>query len=69
MKNKLTFLFDGGCPLCMRETNFLKKAKAAGNKIENGKMMFVYQAQLSFKIWHNIKPKIDNTVIKLLGDD
>ena len=25
MKNKLTFLFDGGCPLCMRETNFLKK--------------------------------------------
>ena len=25
MKNKLTFLFDGGCPLCQRETNFLKK--------------------------------------------
>jgi len=25
MKNKLTFLFDGGCPLCLRETNFLKK--------------------------------------------
>ena len=25
MKNKLTFLLDGGCPLCMRETNFLKK--------------------------------------------
>ena len=25
MKNKLTFLFDGGCPLCSRETNFLKK--------------------------------------------
>ena len=24
MKNKLTFLFDGGCPLCLRETNFLK---------------------------------------------
>ena len=25
MKKKLTFLFDGGCPLCLRETNFLKK--------------------------------------------
>ena len=24
MKNKLIFLFDGGCPLCLRETNFLK---------------------------------------------
>jgi len=24
MKNKLTFLFDGGCPLCLREINFLK---------------------------------------------
>ena len=25
MKFKLTFLYDGGCPLCLRETNFLKK--------------------------------------------
>ena len=25
MKNKLTFLFDGACPLCLRETNFLRK--------------------------------------------
>ena len=25
MKNKLTFLFDGGCPLCLRETNFLRR--------------------------------------------
>ena len=25
MQNKLTFLFDGGCPLCLRETRFLKK--------------------------------------------
>jgi len=24
MKYKLIFLFDGGCPLCLRETNFLK---------------------------------------------
>ena len=32
MKNKLIFLFDGGCPLCLKETNFLKK-KDASNKI------------------------------------
>ena len=32
MKNKLTFLFDGGCPLCLTETNFLKK-RDISNKI------------------------------------
>ena len=25
MNYKLTFLYDGACPLCLRETNFLKK--------------------------------------------
>ena len=25
MTYKLTFLYDGDCPLCLRETNFLKK--------------------------------------------
>jgi len=28
--------------------------------------MFICQAQLAFKIWHNILPKIDNETIKLL---
>ena len=32
MKNKLTFLYDGGCPLCTRETNFIKK-KDISNQI------------------------------------
>ena len=32
MQTKLVFLFDGGCPLCLRETNFLKK-KDTSNKI------------------------------------
>ena len=41
------------------KTNFLSKAKQHGNQIENGKMMFIYQAQLSFKIWHKILPKIN----------
>ena len=48
------------------ETNFLLKGKELGNQIENGKMMFIYQAQLSFKIWHSVLPKIDNKTIKLL---
>ena len=32
MKNKFIFLFDGGCPLCLKETSFLKK-KDILNKI------------------------------------
>ena len=32
MQNKFIFLFDGGCPLCLRETRFLKK-KDVSNKI------------------------------------
>ena len=49
------------------ETNFLKKGKILGNKTENGKMMFIYQAQKSFSIWHKKNPIIDNEVIKLLS--
>ena len=41
------------------KTNFLLKGEELGSKVENGKMMFIYQAQLSFKIWHNILPKIN----------
>tara|TARA_B110000003_G_scaffold269548_1_gene300741 strand:- start:143 stop:934 length:792 start_codon:yes stop_codon:yes gene_type:complete len=49
------------------ETNFLKIGKKLGNKIENGKLMFVYQAYLAFNTWHNIKPKINKELIKLLN--
>ncbi len=49
------------------ETNFLKSAKRNGNKIENGKKMFIYQAQASFKIWNNIEPKVDDKVMELLN--
>jgi len=48
------------------KTNFLLKGKELGNQIENGKMMFIYQAQLAFKIWHNLQPRIDEETIKLL---
>tara|TARA_B110000027_G_scaffold118959_1_gene131312 strand:+ start:583 stop:1374 length:792 start_codon:yes stop_codon:yes gene_type:complete len=49
-----------------KETNFLKMGKKMGNETENGKLMFIYQAFTSFKVWHQIEPKIDNEVIKLL---
>ena len=48
------------------ETNFLRSAKNSKNTIQNGKMMFIYQALLAFKIWHNIEPQISDDVIKLL---
>ena len=44
-------------------TNFLLKGKELGSKVENGKMMFIYQAQLAFKIWHNVLPKVDNKLL------
>ena len=48
------------------QTNFLKKAKKVGNRIENGKMMFIYQAHQAFTLWHKIMPKIDDETISLL---
>ena len=48
------------------ETNFLKIGKKLGNRTENGKMMFIYQALGAFKIWHGIQPKINAEVIKIL---
>jgi len=49
------------------KTKFLESAEKLGNKILNGQMMFVYQAQLSFKIWHDVLPKINDKVIKILN--
>jgi len=52
-------------------TNFLKESKKVGNNIENGKMMFIYQAAAAFEAWHGIQPIINNEsieVINLLND-
>ena len=49
-----------------KETNFLKIGKELGNKTENGKLMFIYQAHLAFNIWHKVKPEINDNVLKLL---
>ena len=48
------------------QTKFLSIAKQFGNQIENGKMMFIYQAHQAFTIWHKVMPKIDEETIKLL---
>ena len=49
-----------------QHTNFLNKAKEYGNKTENGKMMFIYQAHQAFTIWHKLMPEINDETIKLL---
>ena len=49
-----------------KETIFLKRAKLFGNKTENGKMMFIYQAHQSFTIWHKSMPEIDEKTKNLL---
>ncbi len=49
-----------------KETLFLKKARELGNRTENGKMMFIYQAHQAFTIWHKVMPNIDEETIKLL---
>ncbi len=52
-----------------KETHFLKIGKKLGNKVENGKLMFVYQASEAFKLWHEIEPEINNKTLKLLDND
>tara|TARA_B100000787_G_scaffold118961_1_gene89031 strand:+ start:19 stop:816 length:798 start_codon:yes stop_codon:yes gene_type:complete len=50
-----------------KETNFLRRAKECGAYTENGKMMFVYQAQKAFFIWHNILPVVDDETLNLFN--
>ena len=49
------------------KTKFLIKGEKLGNQVENGKMMFLYQAQLAFNIWHNTLPLVDEETISLLN--
>ncbi len=50
------------------KTKFLLDAENNQNMISNGKMMFIYQAQASFKIWTGLEPSVTNTEINLLND-
>ena len=51
------------------ETGFLKEGKKLGNRSENGKLMFVYQALEAFKLWHSVEPNINKNTLKLLEND
>ena len=59
-----------------KKTNFLLEAEKRGHQIENGKMMFIYQAQEAFRqftispdAYSGILPEINNKVLQLLDDD
>ena len=49
-----------------KETNFLKTGKNLGCHVSNGKMMFIYQAFEAFKLWHKVKPEINEELNKFL---
>ena len=53
MENKFIFLFDGGCPLCLRETRFLKK-KDILSKIH---FVDINNDSYNPKLFHNISYK------------
>ena len=50
-----------------QDTNFLKIARKFGNRTENGKKMFIYQAAEAFKIWHGVDPEINQEIYELLN--
>ena len=49
-----------------KETNFLRTGKNSGCQVSNGKMMFIYRAFEAFKLWHKVKPKINEELKKYL---
>ena len=51
------------------ETYFLKQGKKLGNQIENGKLMFIYQACEAFRLWHGIEPQVNKETFKILEND
>ena len=73
-KDKINLNFPSSCKNKLfydviynpKETRFLKTGKNLGNKIINGKLMFIYQAFLAFDIWHKLKPDVNEEVLKLL---
>tara|TARA_B100001142_G_scaffold182241_1_gene181787 strand:+ start:47 stop:877 length:831 start_codon:yes stop_codon:yes gene_type:complete len=59
-----------------KKTNFLLEAEKRGHQIENGKMMFVYQAQEAFSLFTmaphvrmGLMPPINKKVLQLLEND
>ena len=50
-----------------KETKFLKSARQMMHIVENGKMMFIYQAHQSFTLWHKVMPNIDKETITIVS--
>ena len=50
-------------------TNFLKEGKKLGNRTENGKLMFIYQAFEAFKLWHGVEPQINSNTLEIIKND
>ena len=51
------------------ETKFLKEGKKFGNRTENGKLMFIYQAFEAFKLWHGVEPQINSNTLEIVKND
>ena len=51
------------------ETKFLREGRRLGNEVENGKLMFLYQAHEAFKLWHGLEPEINEHIHKILEND
>ena len=51
-----------------KETKFLKSARQMMHIVENGKMMFIYQAHQSFTLWHKVMPNIDKETITIVSE-
>ena len=67
MKNKLIFLFDGECPLCLRETSFLK-SRNIENKIrfiDIQKHLFKFIKNKEFKKFKKKYPMNIEEILKL----
>ena len=59
----------GGFTKAIKSLNYKIKGKKLGNLVENGKLMFLYQAFDAFKLWHGIAPEINSEALKLLDND
>ena len=49
-----------------QKTNFLRDAEKRGHQIENGKLMFIYQAQEAFRLW-TINPDVSSGLLPLVN--
>ena len=47
-------------------TEFSEAGSSQNNLSENGFNMFLFQAQKAFKIWHNVKPEINQELVGFL---